>query len=163
MNYKPLAILPLMILTSLLIKAQSADVSLLSTGGGLSTTGSFTLSYSIGEPCISYVYNDMLWLTEGFQQPGKINLTAIDGTQASVYTFRIFPNPVTSQLHIESTDQGPWQVIQITNILGSSYPYTAGMNGRNMILNLDQLSAGLYFLVIRDHSSNLITHTFIKI
>lgn len=146
-----------------LIKAQSDDPLLIGSGGGLSQNGSLFLTYSMGEPCISYTLSDGYWITEGFQQPGKINLTAVEIASTSKYTFQIYPNPVASTLHIESTDPAPWQLIQITNVLGQPQLKTPIVTEVNMNLDVSHLIPGLYRLSILDHTSTPVTHSFIKL
>lgn len=144
-------------------QAQSDDPFLIGSGGGLSQNGSLFLSYSMGEPCIAYTLSDSYWVTEGFQQPGKINLTAVEIASTSKYTFRIYPNPVASTLHIESTDPAPWQLIQILNVLGQPLLAAPIVAEGNMRIDLTHLIPGLYRLRILDHTSTPVTQSFIKI
>ncbi len=143
--------------------AQSEDPSLIGTGGGIAQNGSFFLTYSLGEPCIAYTLSNGHWVTEGFQQPGKINLTAIEITSNATYTFRIFPNPVTTDLHIESIDAGPWQLVQIVNILGQPLLNQPIFAEGNMQMDISHLIPGLYHLNILDRNSTPVTQSFIKI
>lgn len=146
-----------------LIQAQSDDPFLIGSGGGLSQNGSLFLSYSIGEPCIDYTLSDEHWVTEGFQQPGKINLTSVAVHSTLEHSYRIFPNPSESELHIESKDAALFHLVQITNVLGQpmlSEPITAQ---QTMVLQIHHLRPGLYFLNILDHSSKAITQPFIKL
>ena len=146
-----------------LLQAQSEDPFLIGSGGGLSQNGTLFLTYSMGEPCISYTLTDGYWITEGFQQPGKINLTAVEIASSSKYLFRIFPNPVASTLHIESTDPTPWKLIQITNVLGQSFLSVPIVTEGNMRIDVSHLIPGLYQLSILDHTSTPITQSFIKL
>lgn len=146
-----------------LIQAQSDDPVLVGSGGGLSQNGSLWLSYSIGEPCIAYTLSDGFWATEGFQQPGKINLTAVEFTSTSKYEFRIFPNPVATTLHIESTDPAPWQLVQIVNGLGQPLLAAPLLAEGSMRIDLTHLIPGLYQLSILDHTSTPVKQSFIKI
>ena len=146
-----------------LAQAQSDDPFLIGSGGGLSQNGSLFLSYSMGEPCISYTSSDGYWITEGFQQPGKINLTAVEIPSTSKYTFSIYPNPVASTIHIESTDPAPWQLVQIVNVLGQPLLAAPIVAEGNMRLDLTHLIPGLYRLSILDHTSTSVTQSFIKL
>jgi hypothetical protein len=146
-----------------LTQAQSDDPFLIGSGGGLSQNGSLFLTYSMGEPCIAYTQSDGHWVTEGFQQPGKINLTSIAVHSTMEHTYRIFPNPTASELHIESKDAALFQLVQITNVLGQpmlSEPITAE---QTMVIQIHHLRPGLYFLNILDHSSKAIIQPFIKL
>ncbi len=162
MPQKFIAIL-LVTLICQLSQAQSDDPVLISSGGGIAQTGTLFLTYSLGEPCISYTQSDGHWLTEGFQQPGKINLTSVEIASTSMYTFRIYPNPVTSTFHIESTDPAPWQLVQIVNVLGQPLLAAPIVAEGNMGIDLTHLIPGLYRLTILDHTSTPVTQSFIKL
>lgn len=155
--------LVLVTLTCQLSQAQSDDPVLISTGGGIAQTGSLFLTYSLGEPCISYTPSDGHWLTEGFQQPGKINLTSVEISSLSKYTFRIYPNPVASTLLIESTDPSPWQVVQIINVLGQPILAEPIVAEDKIRIDLTHLIPGIYRLNILDHTSTSVTKSFVKI
>lgn len=146
-----------------LTQAQSDDPYLIGSGGGLSQNGSLFLSYSMGESCISYTPSNGYWVTEGFQQPDKINLTAVEIASTSKYTFHIYPNPVASTLYIESTDPAPWQLVQIVNVLGQPLLTAPIVVESNLSIDLSHLIPGLYRLSILDHTSTTVTQSFIKL
>ena len=153
----------LVVMTCHLTRAQSDDSSLIGSGGGLSQNGSLFLTYSIGEPCISYTLSDGHWVTEGFQQPDKINLTSLEITTMSAYTFKIFPNPVIHELLIETTDPAAWQVNQIVNVLGQPLLASPIVAEGNLRIAVTHLIPGLYRLSILDHTSTPVTQSFIKL
>ena len=160
---KPFILITVLSMATTAIIAQSSDVSLISSGGDSGQSGSLTLSYSIGEPCISQTQTGSYWLTEGFQQPGKINLTSVDGYSPREYSYRIFPNPATSELHIESNEAALFHLVQITNVLGQPMITEPILAEQSMVLQLNYLRPGLYFLNILDQLSNAITQPFIKL
>lgn len=146
-----------------LTQAQSDDPFLIGSAGGLSQNGSLFLSYSMGEPCITYTLSDGHWVTEGFQQPDKINLTSIGLNSPSEYAYRIFPNPALDELNIESKDIAPFHLVQITNVLGQPMIAEPILAEQKMIIQLNHFRPGLYFLNILDHTSNALIHPFIKL
>lgn len=162
MTQKMITIL-LVAMTCHLIRAQSDDPFLIGSGGGLSQNGSLFLSYSMGEPCIAYTQSDGHWVTEGFQQPGQIHLTSVDGFSPREYSYRIFPNPTASELHIESIDATQFHLVQITNVLGQPMITEPILAEQSMILQLNYLRPGLYFLNILDHTSKSMIQPFIKL
>ncbi len=162
MTQKIIAIL-LLAMSYHLTQAQSDDLFLIGSGGGLSQNGSLFLSYSMGEPCITYTQSDDHWITEGFQQPGQINLTSVAKYSLQEYSYRIFPNPTTNELHIESKDAVLFHLVQITNVLGQPMITEPILAEQSMILQLNYLRPGLYFINIQDQSSNAITQPFIKL
>ena len=162
MTQKLISVL-LIALSCHLSNAQSDDPFLISSGGGIAQSGSLFLTYSLGEPCISYTLSDLHWVTEGFQQPGNINLTSIDVHTPLEYAYRIFPNPAVRELHIESTDPTPWHQVQITNILGQRMLTESRIVEQTTVVDLNQLRPGIYFLNILDHSTRTITQPFIKL
>ncbi len=146
-----------------LSRAQSEDLVLISSGGGMTQSGSLLLSYSLGEPCISYTQSGVHWVTEGFQQPGNINLTSVDINSTSEYSFRVYPNPVANELHIESTDPGLWQLVQIVNVLGQPILTESIVANDKLIIDITRFSSGVYLLYILDHTSIPVTQSFIKL
>lgn len=157
-----MTVLIVITMISNMLRAQSSDPSLISSGGDLGIAGSFTLSYSIGEPCISSVQNGENWVTEGFQQPGKINLTSIEQNAIRQNAIFLNPNPVSNELHISSTDLVLWRSFQITNVLGQIMPVPSIVSEQSVLVDVHLLKPGLYYLIVQSNES-LRTQSFIKI
>ena len=74
---------------------QSNEVSLIGTGGNTITSGNIILSYSFGEVINTFQNNDNHWLTQGFQQPGKIFITSTSDVYEKIEIL-MTPNPATN-------------------------------------------------------------------
>ena len=143
------------------IASQAGDLSLFSSGGGMTAVNDRYLSYSIGEPCINEVLTSGQWVTAGFQQPDAIDLTTSIMTVDGKYTIDIFPNPVSSTLFIKGNTLPACdaQVIDITGRVMQSN--SIGSGEVNEIL-LTQLPAGLYYLHFIHRQETLASTPFIK-
>ena len=143
--------------------AQNPDLSLLGTGGGMGQGGSTFLSYSFGEPFISYNQNENTWLTEGFQQPENIDLTtsvtAIDGKEV----LYIFPNPASSQLNVQLENISACSSVSIRNIIGQTISSDLMHVKENTLLSIDHLPSGVYWISIFCPDMPTITQPFIKL
>ncbi|MEP6793811.1 MAG: T9SS type A sorting domain-containing protein [Saprospiraceae bacterium] len=158
-------ILMIMITVSYLIHlfAQSQDLSLLSTGGGMQHTGSFYISYSIGEPFIEYKNNAERWISEGYQQPEKINLSTGTKDILPSPVLNIYPNPSAGLLYVELKNEFKGGRISIENTLGQIVMEKDITANNLQSLYIDQLDYGIYFLRVQQGISSSIKTSFIKI
>lgn len=145
------------------VSAQSQDLSLISTSGGMQNTGSFYISYSIGEPFIEYKNNAGRWISEGYQQPEKINLST--GTKDIIPSpvVHIYPNPAVGVLYVELKNSLNGGRISIENILGVIVMEKEITVTNLQSLYIDQLDYGIYFLRVLQGTSSSIMTSFIKI
>ena len=72
---------------------------IISSSGGSYSSSNGSLSWTIGEPITATENTGNYYLTQGFQQPSTIVVTAINNpaTQTSV---SVYPNPFTSSIYI---------------------------------------------------------------
>ena len=106
MKHVMLTLFSLWICTS--ISAQVQTPSLLSPGGGLATSTSMDLSWSLGELAVLTWYSDPALCTEGFQQPDQTGsvMAEPDRSRRKILSddpgmeVSVAPNPVLSNLSI---------------------------------------------------------------
>ncbi|HZV71098.1 MAG TPA: T9SS type A sorting domain-containing protein [Saprospiraceae bacterium] len=158
-------LLTLLVMASVIIhlSSQSQDLSLIGTGGGMQKTGDYYISYSIGEPFIQYENNSGHWITEGFQQPEKIDLTtsAKDILPSSLVT--IYPNPTSGSLHVDWSGTIAYDRITIENNLGQTVLQKNIRSKDIETLSLDHLQSGIYFLRLHSGTSSTSMISFIKL
>ena len=146
-----------------LIIAQNSDPSLFGTGGGMTQGGSTFLSYSFGEPFIFYNQNENTWITEGFQQPEKIDvITSVTNTDGKS-VLHIFPNPAISQLNVEWYNLQQCTSVSIRNILGQTVSSDVINSEKSILVSLDQLQPGVYWISIYCYKTPTITQSFVKL
>jgi len=143
--------------------AQSPDLSLISSGGGIAYNGSVYLSYSIGEPFTSYSGMEEHWVTEGFQQPDAIDITVSTNENGTNLQINFSPNPTHDKVDITGLDMTACYQIQLINILGQiEMTEPCNLSGRHT-LDLNHLQPGLYLLSIQYTPSSFYSKTIVKI
>ncbi|MEO6130636.1 MAG: T9SS type A sorting domain-containing protein [Saprospiraceae bacterium] len=151
-----------LIFIAIQLSGQSQDPSLIGSGGGMQKQGSFYLSYSLGEPFVEYRFNSDRWITEGYQQPEKINLSTGIKNILPPSTATIYPNPTTGFLHVEWPETFVCNQLTIENSLGQTLLHRDIPSNEYLNLSLDELCAGIYFIRLQFGVSSSLT-SFIKI
>ncbi len=145
------------------VSAQSQDLSLITTGGGMQQTGTYYISYSIGEPFVEYKNNSGRWITEGFQQPEKINLSTGTKDILPSPVLTIYPNPSVDLLYVELKNGFNGGRMSIANTLGQIVMEKDITATNIQSLHIDHLDYGIYFLRVQQGTSSSIMTSFIKI
>ena len=91
---------------------------------------------------------------------GKVYLTPVGIKEDVLANTVIYPNPVTDQatVRISNVDVTDLTIIDAFGRLVKTYK----VNGDTEILNLSNLSSGMYFVQFRDHNTILGTQKIIK-
>jgi len=158
-------LLTLLMMTSIIIRlsSQSQDLSLIGPGGGMEKTGALYISYSIGEPFVQYENNTDRWITEGFQQPEKIDLTTSTKNILPANLVNIYPNPTSGSLHVGWSGTIACDRVTIENSFGQTV-FQKDIRSKDMeTLSLDHLQPGIYFLRMHGGTSSTSMISFIKI
>ncbi len=115
------------------------------------TTGS--LSWTLGEPITSTENSTDYSLTQGFQQPIKISVTAINNpTKQSI--LNVYPNPVTGSIYIQRDGYKQLQ-IQLMDMNGKTVVNKILLPSENQ-LDLTAYANGLYLLKVFDTDNKLV-------
>lgn len=143
------------------LKAQD----LFSTAGKDFTDGNTTLSSSFGEP-ITITFQDNHILTQGFQQPNYRIVSSTDFPDVKSFEVKIYPNPTDQLIHasfFSSKINGSYQW-QVYTLVGEVLKTTQAIEGETTELDLSFLSAGSYFLILKDEQGqNIATRKIQKI
>jgi hypothetical protein len=137
-------------LVPLIGNAQSLERSVIGTAGNSTEA----LSWTIGEPVVQTVANGTNMLTQGFHQ-GDLTVTTLIEEQAVDYSVSVHPNPVNTQLTIETDKTDiPYQVMDVNGKV-----LKTGTIERNTVtINFTGMPKGTYFLQL----DNMETHKIIK-
>ena len=130
------------------LDGQHLSHKVLVPGALIYSTGGYTISQSIGEPVVDYVFNETHALTQGFQQPSVI---AVDTTGKKGNGVNVFPNPVVDDLVMELF--GNRDIVYQVTIFGFSgaiyyrkdYP-CGGNYYHRIILDVRHFQRGPYFV-----------------
>jgi hypothetical protein len=134
------------------IAAQSISPSVISTAGGLASSESGSLSYTIGEMAMIETFSTKAnVLTQGFQQPWDF-ITAIDDPASSI-GIAVYPNPASGffYVHLQSTLYAEAQ-LTVTNVLGSQiFHELVDISTGSVVhrINTAHLPAGIYVLAVK--------------
>lgn len=126
------------------------------------TRNGFTTSYNYRRiALIRYRYYNKKWIEETVSSYS--NESSLSGTKTDPF-IKIYPNPSTSILNIESTSDITNSKLTISNITGvivNSNDFT--LENPNLInINVSNLIPGTYFISIENENLGIIQKTFIK-
>lgn len=139
------------------------ELTLISTGGGLASSGEMHLAYSIGEPMVQYAQSNATWLTEGFQQPGHIDLMVSTGQQEIYREITVYPNPATTTLTITGNDLGGCTSITLHNLVGQRILTTTLASKNSYTVTLDDIHPGLFIITVQCPETQYRTQSIIKL
>jgi hypothetical protein len=126
---------------------QRSDGNYFITGSSDSHNGDFDTVFS--------PFEQDIWVTELSEYAG-INQLAINNK------VRVYPNPTSNQLTINS-NQLPITEIQIENVLGQTLMNKIFSNGlQKQVIDVNELTAGIYFYRITDNNLQMVAGKFVK-
>ena len=145
------------------VNAQPQSLVLYGSGGGMSLANSVYLSYSFGEPLSTYQFTENTWLTEGLQQPEKINLSTGNSEIQHPVSFRMYPNPAADIIHLEWSEEWVCKRVRIVNSL-SQTKYDQVVTGiHHQKISVRHFTPGVYYLRMTNDQDQEFTQAFIKI
>jgi hypothetical protein len=144
--------------------AQSISPQVIASSGTFASAGSFSLSYTNGQPASSTLITGSSIITQGFQQPNDI-FTGLQTFTTPILNVQLYPNPAVDQINLiitSSANSGTYTV-QLVDLLGRvlQQPQTTQVaNGQTrFIFNVQQLPAAMYFVTVKASTSDVI-HSF---
>jgi hypothetical protein len=139
--------------------SQSLERQVIGSAGDYATSGSISLSYTVGEVATTTLSNGNLILTQGFQQPDSDTINSID-EPLFVGDIAVYPNPTSDIVIVKiNTDQTGLSLV-LTNPLGQDLVATEiDTNGGSYTGEVDmtRLAAGHYMLYLRDARGRVVT------
>jgi hypothetical protein len=97
---------------SFAVDAQSIERSVIGSAGGVSTTASSIITWTVGETVVNTAGAGSVILTQGFQQP-EISTGAVK-TLKSDAGMKVYPNPSSGKFTLEKTESAPSNVRQVS-------------------------------------------------
>lgn len=143
------------ILNSLWVSSQAIQREALYSSGGFGSAGGISVQSNVGEIMASTFVNAQNYLSQGFVQPFQSLITVVNNKNE--VNAKAFPNPVRDKLSIELqgiVDQ-KMLVIEVYDIVGRKQNFTIineVYDSEKSVFNLElnSLSAGIYFIKITD-------------
>ncbi|PLX20470.1 MAG: hypothetical protein C0599_09030 [Salinivirgaceae bacterium] len=141
-------------LFSIFCNAQTSDLQLISTSGQTTTQNQITMNWSVGEVVTSTFVNENNILTQGIQQ-GKLTVTDIAEPEQVDFTLLVYPNPVKTELMIETVKQGKTYELYDFN---GTLKKKGDMKTNKVSIDMSDYASGTYILRINGTK----THKIIK-
>lgn len=152
-------LLPLFSLCIYYIQAQSLSPVVIASSGNFKTTGGYSLSSTVGEPITTTVTAGSYILTQGFQQQ-KLKGVSVQSIEKGDMDIKVYPNPAVDEVTvlIFAPNASSTQV-KLFDLLGRelTVPMSILNEGtqKQFSLNLNQLSASMYFITVYDTQSRI--------
>ena len=133
---------------------QAIAPELISSSGESYSNSSGSLSWTMGEPVTATDNTGNYYLTQGFQQPSSIVVTAINNPPNVQRSVSVYPNPVTSSIYIQGEGNEQLQ-IQLMDMNGKLILSKMLSNSENQ-LDLSAFANGVYLLKVYDTQNQFI-------
>ncbi|MFD1551592.1 hypothetical protein DNU06_03195 [Putridiphycobacter roseus] len=153
----------LVLITALSSRIAFCQSNTVACGGEASGSGG-TVSYSVGQIDYMTVDNNSEVITQGVQQPAEIfdiDVNSADSYQTSINAV-VFPNPSSKLIHLKISDYDiDGLYYRLYNFQGKIV-LEAKLNTDQTSINLENLSAGSYYLNIQKEGQILKNFKLIK-
>ena len=93
-------------LVPLLGWGQSLTPTVIASAGDYFDNGTVSISFTVGEVAVTTLEAGDVVLTQGFQQPFELDVTAVKDQEIN-WSVKTYPNPVKEQLHVKFTLEKP--------------------------------------------------------
>jgi hypothetical protein len=152
------------------LQAQSVERWVIGSAGGSYYDGvnNFEMDYTVGEVMVTTISNVNNTLTQGFQQPFKLEWVSVQDYSENPAQIILYPNPVVDQLNlnIQNAKTGEYRVM-VFDVLGQlliDQNVSAGFDGTAQLnLNFSPYATGNYYVRITHEKKILQTGKIIKI
>jgi hypothetical protein len=158
----PLKHRPLVLLLLCFGTLSAQDLSLFSTAGGFTSDNNTHLSWSAGEPISSYEITGATWLTQGYQQPGHIDLMVSTDGATRGQLISLHPNPASSTITLAGLEANECHTLNIHNLLGQQV-LTVSDPHSQPIIAIDALQPGWYILSLQCNDTQYRSTSIIKL
>lgn len=147
-------------MSAMLLKAQSLSPTVISSLGGFSESGDYSLSFTAGEAVTETFSANEHILTQGFQQPMLVSVSVRENEMNENFSVNAYPNPTSDKVFIDiNSDMGEDLYLQLYDILGQKiqHPMHISMQSGNYVheLDLTGLSSGMYMVELKNESGLL--------
>ena len=130
---------------------QSLSPTVIATAGDYFDNGNVSISFTVGEVAVTTLEAGDVILTQGFQQPFELDVTAVNDQEIS-WSVKTYPNPVKDQLHIkftlEKTDDFTVVVMDLTGKKVLIKKYNQVNTGEVKDLSFENYAPGIYLISV---------------
>jgi hypothetical protein len=152
MNIKQKIIAVLLVCGGQACIAQAIAPEVIASAGDNYSNSQGSLNWTLGEPIIATENSNNYYLTQGFQQPATIIVTAINSTSGQG-SLNVYPNPFAGSVYIQR-DGGKRLQVQLTDMNGKIVMNKILSPSENQ-LELSTLANGVYLLNVYDSENQL--------
>ena len=131
------------------VEGQSLSPHVISSMGGSSSGSGISLSWTVGETLTATHSAEGLYLTQGFQQPNFMIVSA-EQISSPDFEIRVFPNPATDFISIEwSQEIGGDIHVELYDMAGRRLNHQKSGNNVNHIrIDINSLQRSAYLLKV---------------
>lgn len=129
------------------LSAQSLEPTVIASDGEFYTSSQGSISWTLGEVITETVTSSANILTQGFQQPKKLNVSVLNIMPTGAWVF-VYPNPTRGNLYVDLSklQLGDYQ-IELVDALGQRvHKGIAGATAQPYLLSVADLATGIYLL-----------------
>ena len=142
--------------------AQSLSSQVIAATGYYLETPAGSLSYTVAEHMgNTFQASNLLTVHQGFQSPAE-PVATITGLGEENSGFKIYPNPVVNHLYIERSEGVNVYSFRIIDVSGREIAKQNSVFESSTDVDMSRLSAGVYFLIIRDPLGNSRSTSILK-
>jgi Secretion system C-terminal sorting domain len=133
---------------------QAIVPEVISSSGESSGNSNGSLSWTMGEAITATDNAGNDYLTQGFQQPSSIVVTAINNPPSEQNSVNVYPNPVSSSIYVQGVGNEQLQ-IQLMDMDGKVILSKMLSPSENQ-LDLSEFANGVYLLKVSNMQNQLI-------
>ncbi len=129
------------------VEGQSLSPHVIAAIGGFSSADDISLNWTVGETFTATHTTGDFYLTQGFQQPGFMIVSA-ELTTLPDFEIRLYPNPATDFIRVEWTSDIRSEVhVELYDLLGRRISHLKSDNNSSHIrVNMQSLQRSAYLL-----------------
>lgn len=147
-------IIPLLCKSQTTQKKNILHSSINITGGNIASEEG-SVSYSIGQVYYSSHNGQENHITEGIQQPLNMHIIPIDKEEEESFKVAAYPNPATNYFTIEASNYTNRSLSYHLMDLNGRFLKEDHIGESGAIVNVSNLSAAIYLLIISDNGRHI--------
>lgn len=136
--------------------SQQMERSVVSSAGNEKNTQPLSLEWTLGELAVTTESNGKIIFTQGYHQADVSRLSAA----SSIGQFSVWPNPAEDFLTLNYQGKHLPHYVVLTDINGKKNKSSlVRFDSGNVTLDINDLRPGIYFLVLYDSESSVISYS----
>jgi hypothetical protein len=147
-----------MALFSFSMWGQSLSPTVVASAGDYFDNGTVSISFTVGEVAVTTLEAGDVILTQGFQQPFELDVTAVDDQEIS-WSVKTYPNPVKGNLHVKFTLEKPDDfTVVVMDLTGKKVfikKYTQVRSGEVKDIDFQNFAPGIYLISLTSEDKSV--------